>query len=132
MTASEEIAMDLDLEEMEAISGEAENLMAEIEPQEEVTPEPAACAYLRSQLEVGLTPEQVVAAAAAVRSVAANKRLLMQASDDHSKMTMMYKEGSWVGNDINQSVSTTPLTTSTCPVRFPFQNKDLECWLRRK
>ena len=49
MTASEEIAMDLDLEEMEAISGEAENLMAEIEPQEEVVPEPPACAYLRSQ-----------------------------------------------------------------------------------
>ena len=75
---------------------------------ENSTPEHPACTYLRSQLEVGLTPEQVVGAAAAVRAIASGRRLLMQESDDQSKLTMMFKDGLWMGNDVNQCEPANP------------------------
>ena len=73
----------MDLEEkMEAMSGEAESMMAEMGAlPEESTAEHPASAYLRSQLEEGLKPEQLVGAAAVVRAVTNNKRLWMQAAD---------------------------------------------------
>ena len=63
-------------EEMEWMDGEAESMMAEmvIVPEEPEKPEHAAIAYLRAQLEVGLTPEQVVGAAAVVKALADNKK----------------------------------------------------------
>ena len=81
---------------------------------------------------MGLTPEQVVAAAAAVRAVAGNKRLLMQASDIHSKMTMMYKEGLWLGNDINQSVSTTFPDYKYVSGTFPLPEQGLRMLATKK
>ena len=63
-------------------------------PEEPDKPEHVATAYLRAQLEVGLTPEQVVGAAELVRALADNRRLLMQAGDEKiGKVAMLYKDG---------------------------------------
>ena len=72
---SEEISMEL--EEMEPMG---ESIMTEMGVAPVTTEESLhpASAFLQSQMEVGLTQDQIVGAAAIIRAIAGNKRVMMQ------------------------------------------------------
>ena len=119
--------MDVD-ESMEGVDEEVESMMAElgVPPEEPEKPEHVATAYLRTQLEVGLTPEQVVGAAALVRALADNRRLLMQAGDEKTgKVAMLFMDGQWRGNDLNRCEPANPPTFKYSSGAFPMPDTSL-------
>ena len=90
------------------------------------TPEHPVKTALQAQIMSGLTPDQLMAAAAAVKTIAEGKTLIMQASDGTHKLNMMYKEGQWYGHDINRTEPTNPPTFQYTPETFPVLNETLK------
>ena len=129
MTISEEISMEL--EEMEAMG---ESIMTEMGVAPVTTEEPLhpASAFLQSQMEVGLTPNQTVGASAIVRAIAGNKRVMMQIGESDEKQAMIYKDGEWMGHDANRSEPDVAPTFKYSPETFPKPARSLRMMTTKK
>ena len=121
----------MELEEMEAMG---ESIMTELGVEPASTEEPLhpASAFLQSQMEVGLTPEQIVGAAAVVRAIAKNKRVMMQIGESDEKQAMIYKDGVWMGHDANHSEPDVDPTFKYGPETFPKPARSLRMLVGRR
>ena len=83
-------------------------------------------------MEVGLTPDQIVGAAAIVRAIAGNKRVMIQIGGSDKKQPRIYKDGEWMGHDANRSELDVAPTFKYSPETFPKPARSLRMMTTKK
>ena len=125
---SEERSMDLEMQQMDSM---AESLLVEMGMAPDPDEEHPVIARFRSQLEEGLTPEEVVGAAAVVHAMRQKKQVMIQSRDKDTRHLMMTKDGQWMGKDINETEPGKPANFQYGPDNFPTPEEGLKMHSRR-
>ena len=126
MSASNSEEMQVDVNQaMQAFDDMADSLRMEMGVATEEVEHPVKAA-LQAQIASGLTSDQLIAAAAVVKTIAEGRMLIMQSSDGTQKQNMMYKEGRWYGHDINRTEPANPPSFQYTPETFPVPNETLK------
>ena len=121
---NEEMSMEMS-QEIAAIDSFTESMLMDVGAFQEESEEPEhpTTAALRAQIESGLTPEQVTIAAAVTKAIAGGKQIVLQVNDGKNKWHMMYKNGQFMGHNINEMKADT--VPQYAPGDFPVPDREL-------